>query len=269
MSELTTVGLDLAKRVVQVHGEDRYGKVVERRTLRADRVIEYFANKPACVVAMEACSGAHALARSLQRLGHEPRIIAAQFVKSFRMGGKNDANDAKAVCVAARQPQMRFVRIKTEDQQALLAVHKQRDGLNAMRTEVLNRLRGLLAEFGLTFAQSPAAALKGAQATLVDETLPHRLREVVADCLEQLAELDARIGRWSREIAEHAKADARARRLHDSLCGVGPVTASAFAAGVAHPGDFKNARQFAAWLGLTPKEHSTGGKTRLGSIQRC
>ena len=268
MSELTTVGLDLAKRVVQLHGEDPSGQVVERRTLRTERVLEFFANRPPCVVAMEACSGAHALARQLMKLGHEPRIIAAQFVRPFRFGGKNDANDAQAVCVAVRQPHMRFVRIKTEAQQTLLALHTLRDGLMATRTELINRLRGLLVEFGLCFAQSPAAAIKGARAALSDEALPLLLRETVADCLDQLRDVEARIARWTREIAQHVKADARATRLHDTLSGVGPITASAFAASVAEAGDFKNGRQFAAWLGLTPRQHSTGGKTRLGGLSK-
>jgi transposase len=163
---------------------------------------------------------------------------------------------------------MRFVRIKNEAQQSLLAVHGLRDGLVAMRTEVLNRLRGLLAEFGLTYAQSPKAAIAGAREALADERLPALLREVVCDCLSQLADIESRIDRWSRRIAEHAKDDKRARRLHERLSGVGPLTASAFSASVADARDFKNARQFAAWLGLTPRQHSTGGKTRLGGLSK-
>lgn len=268
MVELTTVGLDLAKRVVQLHAVDFSGRVIERRTLRAERVVEWFANREPCVVAMEACAGAHALARSLAKLGHEPRIIAAQFVKPFRLGGKNDANDAQAICVAARQAHMRFVRVKAESQQALLAIHKVRDGLKGMRTEALNRLRGLLVEFGLSFAQSPAAAVKGARLALAEEGLPRLLREAVADCLDQLGDLEERIGRWDREIALHVKEDQRASRLRDQLSGVGPITASAIVASVAEARDFKNGRQFAAWLGLTPSQHSTGGKTRLGELSR-
>lgn len=268
MGELTTVGLDLAKRVVQVHGEDISGQVVLRRTLRTERVVAFFANRPPCVVGMEACSGAHALARVLVKQGHQVRIIAAQFVKPFRVGMKNDANDAQAVCIAARQPHMRYVRIKTEAQQSVLAMHTLRDGLVGMRTEIINRLRGLLAEFAVSFAQSPKAAIAGARAALADEALPQLMRQVVAECLDQFKDLEGRIGRWDRQIQLHAKQDARAARLHESLCGVGPLTASAFAASLAEAGDFKNGRQFAAWLGLTPRQHSTGGKTRLGGLSK-
>jgi transposase len=268
MKELTTVGLDLAKQVVQVYGEGTSGEVLVRKSLRAERVVEFFANRPPCVVAMEACAGAHALARRLADLGHEVRIIAAQFVKAFRLGGKNDGNDAQAICVAARQPHMRFVRIKTEAQQAVLAMHTLRDGQMKMRTEVINRLRGLLMEFGLSFAQSPAAAIKGARLALADERLSALVREAVADCLDQVRDLDERIARWDWQIAQHVREEARASRLRDTLCGVGPLTASAFAASVPCALDFKNGRQFAAWLGLTPKQHSTGGKTRLGGLSK-
>jgi transposase len=268
MDELTTVGLDLAKRVVQVHGEGTSGQILLRRSLRADRVVAFFANRPRCLIGMEACAGAHAMARALSAQGHEVRIIAAQFVKPFRLGGKNDGNDAQAICVAVRQAHMRFVRVKTEAQQSTLALHTLRDGQMKMRTELINRLRGLLVEFGLSFAQSPKAAIAGARAALADEHLPIVLREAVAECLDQLRDLDERIARSDRQIALHVKADARAARLREHLSGVGPLTASAFAASVPEAKDFKNGRQFAAWLGLTPRQHSTGGKTRLGGLSK-
>lgn len=267
MNEITTVGLDLAKRVVSLCGEDASGRVMVQRTLRREAVLGWFAQRPPCLVGMEACTSAHWFARELTALGHTARIMAPEFVRPFRLSGKNDANDAAAICAAVRQPQLRFVIVKSAEQQARLVVHRLRQGWQEERTAGLNRLRGLLAEFGCVYPNSAAAALAGARVALADETLPPALRRGVARQLEHLRELDAHLAECDREIAQQARDDPRALRVA-RLSGVGALTASAVAATVVDPGQFRCGRQFAAWLGLTPRQYSTGGKTRLGRITR-
>jgi transposase len=216
---------------------------------------------------MEACSSAHWFARELAALGHTPRIIASEFVRPFRLSGKNDANDAAAICAAVRQPQMRFVTIKSADQQARLTVHRLRQGLQEERTAALNRLRGLLAEFGRVYPNSAKAAIAGARDSLADDALPAALRRCIGRQLAHLRELDAHLSDCDAEVARDAQTDERALRVA-RLSGVGVLTASALAATVVDPQQFRCGRQFAAWLGLTPRQHSTGGKTRLGRITR-
>jgi transposase len=261
------VGLDLAKRVVSLCGEDASGRVVVQRTLRREAVLAWFAQRPSCVVGMEACASAHWFARELIALGHRARIMAPEFVRPFRLSGKNDTNDAAAICAAVRQPQLRFVTVKSAEQQARLVVHRLRQGWQEQRTASLNRLRGLLAEFGRVYANSAEAALTGAQLALADETLPTALRQGVARQLAHLRELDAHLAACNREIAQQARDDPRAVRVA-RLSGVGALTASAVAATVVDASQFRCGRQFAAWLGLTPRQYSTGGKTRLGRITR-
>jgi transposase len=216
---------------------------------------------------MEACSSAHWFARELAALGHTARIIAPEFVRPFRLSGKNDANDAAAICAAVRQPQLRFVAVKSAEQQARLVVHRLRQGWQEERTAGLNRLRGLLAEFGRVYPNSAAAGLAGARAALADETLPAALRQGLARQLEHLRELETQLAACDREIAQQARDDPRAIRVA-RLCGVGALTASAVATTVVDASQFRCGRQFAAWLGLTPRQYSTGGKTRLGRITR-
>jgi len=267
MSEITTVGLDLAKRVVSLCGEDATGRVVVQRTLRREAVLAWFVQRPPCLVGMEACSSAHWFARELAALGHTARIIAPEFVRPVRLSGKNDANDAAAICAAVRQPQLRFVAVKSAEQQARLVVHRLRQGWQEERTAGLNRLRGLLAEFGRVYPNSAAAGLAGARAALADETLPAALRQGLARQLEHLRELETQLAACDREIAQQARDDPRAIRVA-RLCGVGALTASAVATTVVDASQFRCGRQFAAWLGLTPRQYSTGGKTRLGRITR-
>jgi transposase len=267
MNELTTVGLDLAKRMVSLCGEDASGRVILQRTLRRETVLGWFAQRPPCLVGMEACASAHWFARELAALGHQPRIIAPEFVRPFRLAGKNDANDAAAICAAVRQPQLRFVTVKSAEQQARLIVHRLRQGWQQERTAGINRLRGLLAEFGRVYPNSAAAALAGARSTLADESLPATLRQGVARLLEHLRELDAHLAECDLEVARQARDDPRAQRVA-RLTGVGALTASAITATVADAGQFRCGRQFAAWLGLTPRQYSTGGKPRLGRITR-
>jgi transposase len=267
MVEITTAGLDLAKRFVELHAEDRMGRCILRRTLKRESVLAWFAQRAPCLIGMEACASAHYFARELAALGHQPRIMAPEFVRPFRLSGKNDANDAGAICAAVRQPQMRFVTIKSAEQQARLAVHRLRRGLQEERTAALNRLRGLLAEFGRVYPNSASAAVAGAQSTLADDALPGALRHCVARQLAHLRELEAHLADCDRDIARDVQADARAQRLV-RLSGVGVLTAGAFAATLVDPQQFRCGRQFAAWLGLTPRQYSTGGKTRLGRITR-
>jgi transposase len=270
MDKITAVGLDLAKQIIQVHGIDAAGCVVLRKAVRRERLLALLAQLPRCVVGMEACSGTHHWARALRQLGHEPRIMAAEFVRPFRksLGAKNDANDAEAVCTAVVQPNMRFVSIKSVEQQALLSLHRIRQGLIEERTATINRLRGVLAEFGVVFAQSAVVLQRALPAVLADEgRLPVLVQRSVQMLREHLHELDARIAEFDRDIAQHAKSSAPAQRLV-ALSGVGPLTASAVVATVGNAQDYRNGRQFAAWLGLVPRQYSSGGKSKLGRITR-
>lgn len=267
MEQITTVGLDLAKRVVSLCAEDAAGRVVLQRTLRRETVLSWFAQRPPCLVGMEACASAHWFARELEALGHAARIIAPEFVRPFRLSGKNDANDAQAICTAVRQPQMRFVTAKSATQQARLVVHRLRQGWQEERTAGLNRLRGLLAEFGRVYPNSATAAFAGAKSALADESLPTALRRGVARELEHLRCLETLIHECDCEIAQDVRDDGRAQRLL-RLSGVGLLTASAISATIADPHQFRCGRQFAAWLGLTPRQYSTGGRSRLGRVTR-
>jgi transposase len=267
MNEITTVGLDLAKRVVSLCGENAAGRVVVQRTLRREAVLGWFAKLPPCLVGMEACTSAHWFARELTALGHTARIIAPEFVRPFRLSGKNDANDAQAVCIAVRQPQLRFVTVKSAEQQARLVVHRLRQGWQEERTATINRLRGLLAEFGRVYPNSANTAIAGARTALADETLPVALRRGVGRQLDHLRQIDQLVAECDAEIAGDVRDDARAQRLA-RLCGVGVLTASAVAATVVDAHQFRCGRQFAAWIGLTPRQYSTGGRPRLGRITR-
>jgi transposase len=267
--QISTVGLDLAKSVFTVHGVDEHGKVVLRKTVRRSKLLELFTQLPACVVGMEACGGAQHWARELRQLGHEPRIMAAEFVAPYRQGGKNDANDAAAICEAVSRPKMRFVAIKSVEQQAVLAVHRLRQGLVEERTALSNRLRGLLTEYGLVVSVGLDRLRRALPEILEDGAngIPGIGREVFADAAQQLRELDERIAGYDRRIAALARASESVQRLL-KIEGVGPVTATALVASVGDAKVFNNGRQFAAWLGLTPRQHSTGGKQRLGAMTK-
>jgi transposase len=240
-----------------------------RKALRRDALLAWSAALPPCVMAMEACGGAHHWARELTRQGHTVRIIAAEFVKPFRKSGKNDANDAEAICTAVRQANMRFVAMKSVPQQAALCVHRLRQGLVEERTALINRLRGLLTEFGVVAPLSPEKLRRELRHCLDEEKscLPPTVRQLVRDELAALDPLEQRIASYAEQIAVQAHDHPQARRLQ-GIAGVGPLTAAAVVATVGQPQEFRNGRQFAAWLGLVPKQHSTGGKTRLGRITR-
>jgi transposase len=265
MQQLTTVGIDLAKDVIAVCVLDRHGAVIERRVLRR-AVFERWAEQlPPSNVAMEACGSSHHWGRWFAARGHTARLIAPEFVVAFRKGGKNDTADAEAVAIAARQPTMRFVPIKSAEQQAILAWHSMREGWKEERNALINRLRGLLAEFGVVVARSADRLLAELPRLTEDARLPHPVQALLLEAREQLAALQARLAHCDAQIAAHAKDSPVAQRAGE-LLGIGPVTASALAAYVPNAKVFANGRQFGAWLGLTPRQHSSGGKTRLGHI---
>ena len=262
-----TIGVDLAKQVFSVCSVDSAGRVRERRDLRREAFIRWLPSVPAgTTVAMEACSGAHHWARRCQDYGLTPRLMAAQFVAPFRKSRatKNDRNDAEAIATAARQGNMRFVPVKSVDQQARLSWHRVREGYKTEALATSNRLRGLLAEFGVAVAQSDAA-LRRTLADLDALALPCSLVKLLRDADSQWMQLQARIIEADRQIQMHAKADEACTRLR-AIIGVGPITADAVVATIGSAHSFANGRQFAAWLGLVPMQHSSGGRTRLGRI---
>ena len=271
--EIVRVGVDLAKRVIQVHAVDAAGRVVVARPLARDKFTAWCAQlPPGCLVAMEACGGAHHWSRKLRAMGLDARLIAGHFVGPYRMqgkSGKNDANDAAAVCEAASRPSMRFVPVKTPQQQALLAVHRLREGYKEERTACINRIRGLLAEFGLVFAQSSDALRLALADTLEDASneLPTLARFALQRAQLQWIEIDCHIAWCDERIAAHVHTDAQAKAAA-TLCGIGPVTASALVASVGDFTQFKSGAQFGAWLGLVPSQNSSGGKASLGRITK-
>jgi transposase len=264
------VGIDLAKNVFAVHGIDGHGKpALVRPAVARAKLHELIAALPPCTVAMEACSGAHHWARLFVAQGHSVRLIAPKFVAPYRMSGvrgKNDAADAAAICEAVQRPAMRFVPVKSIDQQARLMVHRARQGFVEARTACINRLRGLLSELGIVLPLKAATVRREAGAALED--LPGWANTVVGDLLSELHRLDERIARYDQYIQAIAREDERAKLLM-RLSGVGPTTATAVLAMIGNGHEFKCGRQFAAWLGLTPGQYSSGGKTRLGRITKA
>jgi len=267
--KVTRVGFDIAKRVFQVHGVDDNGKVKVERTLPRAKVLEYFAQLPSCLIGMEACGGAHYWGRELTKLGHTVRLMAAQFVVPYRKRGKNDANDAEAICEAVGRPNMHFVAIKSEQQQSVLMVHRARTLAVANRTAQVNQIRGLLGEFGLVVAKGVARLRRELPGILEDAEngLPALAREVLAGLLDQFREFDARVSAYDRKIRALAEASEPARRLMQ-VEAIGPQTATALVASMGDPHVFKSGRSYAASLGITPRQHSSGGIDRLGRITR-
>jgi transposase len=265
MKQITTVGVDLAKSVFTVHGVDAAGCVVLRKTVRREKVMEVIASLPPCRIGVEACAGAHDWARKFERHGHRVGIMMARFVVAYRKNSKNDGNDAEAICEAVARPNMRFVPVKTAEQQAILAVHRVRQGFIDERTATINRIRGLLAEFGVVLPQRAEQVRRAA--VVAAEALPTLAREAITELRAHLTYLDARIDHYERQLVALAKAHEPARRLQ-GVPGVGPLTASAITASIATGHEFASGRQFAAWLGLVPRQYSTGGKAKLGRITK-
>ena len=272
---ITMIGLDTAKSVFQVHAVDDAGKAVMRRKLRRSELIPFFEQQEACTVVVEACGAAHHWARLLGGLGHEVRLIAPEVrliapevVKPFvKRGKKNDAADAAAICAAASRPEVRFVPAKSLEQQGTLALHSARSLLVKQQTMLANALRGLATEFGLTVPQGIGRLDELRALVEADETFPERARQVFARLLEHCRLTAEGIEAFEAGIVAHARRDDIARRLA-TIPGVGPITASLIAATVSDIGAFESARHFAAWLGLVPRQRSTGGRTRLGRITK-
>ena len=273
MSEIARVGADLAKAVIQVNAVDAGGKLVTNRQLSRDKFLPWCAQlPPGCLVAMEACGGSHYWARKLIAMGLNVKIIAAHLVAPYRLqgkGGKNDANDGAAVCEAASRPNMRFVPVKTTVQQGILCVHSLREGLKEERTASINRIRGMLTEFGLVAAKSPEKLRERLTEMLEDASndLSGLARLVIQEAYDQWKDLEKRIEWCDERINAHVKGDAQAKAAKE-LIGVGPLTASAAVATVGDFHQFKNGAQFGAWLGLTPRQNSSGGKNSLGGITK-
>ncbi len=272
MNTITRMGIDLAKNVFSLCGVDSNDKIVLERTVKRKDLLPLLGNLPACLIAMEACSGAHHWSRQLQKMGHNPRIIDPKFVIPYRAGGKarkNDRNDARAICEGAGRPNMRFVPVKTEQQQAILVVHRRRHQLVAAHTRTANQIRGFLSEFGVIVP-------KGAQVLRREwlnirqqfcDRVPAMAWEELDVLFDEFLSLHQKILSYDRKIHHLNMQDERTQRLM-KINGVGEITASAIVATVGDATVFKNGRQFAAWLGLTPREYSTGGKPRLGRISK-
>jgi transposase len=266
---ITTIGVDLAKNSFQLHGVDHTGRTVLRKKLSRSRFLEFFADLPACTIGMEACGGAHHWARELTRLGHTVRLMPPQYVKPYVKRNKHDAADAEACCEAVQRPSMRFIPIKSQEQQCLLMLHRIRDRLLAERTASINAIRGHLAEFGIVAAQGARGLgeLRGVIGDVDDQRLPARARALLAGEVEHLQELDHHLEQLDRELLAQARTDEACQRL-TGVPGIGPVIATAMVAAVGDAKLFRNGRSLAAWIGLTPKQHSSGGKELLLGISR-
>lgn len=269
MEEVSIIGLDIAKSVFQAHGADMAGHTLFNRRITRGKLLEFFASQPRCLVAMEACGGAHHWAREFTAMGHEVRLIPPAYVKPFVKRQKNDAADAEAICEAVRRPNMRFVTVKSEEQQASALVFRTRDLLVKQRTQIVNAIRSHLSEYGWVAPRGAASVtLLG---DMVDNDLgaylPAAARDMLRVMLDLLDTLRAKTAQLDKEIARRAREDEMARRLM-TIPGIGPIAATAIAALAPPMITFRRGRDFAAWLGLAPRQHSSGGKTRLGRISK-
>lgn len=267
--KITTVGIDLAKNVFQAHGVDERGRPVLRKQLKRREVVSFFANLEPCLVGMEACGGAHHWARKLSGLGHTVKLMAPQFVKPYVKTNKNDRVDAEAICEAVGRPSMRFVPVKSAEAQAVLALHRARQGLVKARTAQANQIRGLLAEFGMVVRQGLGQLTRHLPLILEDgeNGLPPMMRALLERLGEQLKQTHRQVKELEQQIVHWHREQAASRKLED-IPGVGPLTASAFVASVGDARSFKNARQVPAWLGMVPRHEGTGGNLRLGGISK-
>ncbi len=264
------IGIDLAKNVFALHAINCHGKpVLVNPQVRRDQLLELLAQLPPCIVGMEACSGAHHWARAMTTLGHTPKLMAPKFVIPYRIQGKrgkNDANDAAAICEAVTRPHMRFVPIKSVDAQSILTLHRVRQGFVEERTATINRIRGLMSEFGVVLPQRAEVVRK--QAQLVAERLPGWAASAVYDLLAHMVTLDRRVAEYDGHLKQMANRDERCRRLM-ALTGIAHITATALVASIGNGHDFRSGRQLAAWLGLVPGQYSSGGKIKLGHITKA
>lgn len=267
--EITTIGIDLAKHVFQIHGVDSTGKAVLRKQLRRDQLAAFIVQLPPCLIGMEACGGAHFWARKFKPMGHQVRLMAPQFVKPYVKSNKNDRADAEAICEAVGRANMRFVAIKTPEQQAVLALHRARQGFVRARTAQINQIRGLLAEFGHVTAQGMAALRQRVPDILEDAgaELPATFKALIQRLLEHLNALDAQVSELDEQILAWHRSNAQSQKLQQ-IPGIGAITASALVASVGEVTQFSCARELSAWIGLVPRQHSSGGKERLLGISK-
>jgi len=267
--KITSMGIDLAKAVLQVHGVDAHGNVELRKQLKRKDVLSFFANLEPCLIGMEACGSAHYWARKLSEFGHTVRLMAPQFVKAYVKTNKSDRNDAEAICEAVGRPQMRFVPVKTAPMQAVLALHRARQGFVKARTAQANQIRGLLAEFGIVIPQGIGHIAKRLPEILEDgeNGLPGMMRALMQRLGENLKDMDRQAAELERQIVLWHRDNEPSRKL-EAIAGVGPLTASAMVATLGDAKSFKNARQVPAWLGMVPRHEGTGGKVKLGGISK-
>lgn len=268
--QVSTIGIDLAKNVFQVHGVDAQGKVVLMRQLRRKQVLEFFAKISSCLVGMEACATGHHWAREIGKLGHEVKLIPPSYVKPYVRRQKNDAADAAAICEAVTRPSMRFVPVKSVEQQATLAVHRARALLIGQRTQITNALRAHLAELGLVADEGRdglASLISIVEEEATSQSLPIAMLQALRALISHLTSVQQQIGELDRAIHAQHRANPVSRRL-ESIPGIGVIGATAIAATVTDPGAFKSGRELAAWIGLVPRQNSTGGKERLGGISK-
>jgi transposase len=267
--KVTTIGVDLAKSVFQVHGVDGSGRPTVQRRLRRKQVLPFFARVPPCLVGMEACGGAHYWARELQKLGHTVRLMAPQFVKPYVKANKTDAADAEAICEAVTRPTMRFVPIKSIDQHGVLSLHRARAGFVKSRTAQANQIRGLLGEFGITIPSGIGHVAKRIPEIVEDaeNELPVMFRDLLLRLRSHLLDLDRQVQALDEQITAWHRTNEDSQRLAQ-IPGVGVLTASALVASVGDAKCFKNGRELAAWLGLVPRQHSSGGKPLLLGISK-
>lgn len=265
--KITTIGIDLAKNIFQVHGVDEHGKAVLRKKLDRSQMLEFFLMQQLCLIGMEACGSAHYWARKLVAMGHTVKLMAPQFVKPYVKTNKNDVADAEAICEAVTRPNMRFVPIKTDEQQAVLSLHRVRQGFVKARTAQANQIRGLLSEFGVIIPQGIANIASRLPEIMEKSDLPGSFRDLLQRLYDYLKELDKQVDEMETKIQQWHRESATSRRLAE-IPGIGPITATALVASIGDAKSFKNGRQLAAWLGLVPRQHSSGGKSVLLGISK-
>jgi len=267
--EVRTFGIDLGKSTFHLVGMDDRGRVIEKKCLSRPQLLLYTVNKPPCLIGMEACCGAHVLGRALAAQGHQVRLIPAQFVKPFVKSNKNDFIDAEAIAEAVQRPQMRFVPVKTEDQLDLQALHRVRDRLVSRRTSVINQIRAFLLERGITFRQG-RRHLKSRMPFILEDaevSLTPRMRSLIDALWQEWKAVELSIDDFTKQIEAIARQDNKCQRLV-SVPGIGPLVSTAMIAAIGNGHAFAKGREFAAWLGLTPKQHSTGGRSKLLGISK-
>jgi transposase len=269
MKKISTIGLDLAKRVFQVHGIDDQGKIVVQKQLQRSELLHWFSKQEPCLVGMESCATSTYWAREIGKLGHDVKMMPPAYVKPYVRRQKNDRTDAAAICEAVNRPSMRFVALKTIEQQSVQVLHRTRELLISQRTQAINALRAHLAEFGLIFPQrntGVAQAMKALQESK-DADLPALVQQVLRELVDQIEHLRKEISTLDRQMVTWHRANADSQRLA-TVPGVGVVTASALVAAIGDGKQFSSSREFASWLGMVPRQHSSGGKERLGRISK-